>query len=273
MFTRTSSWLLNGILFGDDPVGMRPRVRVRCPSVDGRRRRRSAVVECRSAGPPPRSRCAGVLQEFRARARTRRSGKRPVGHLQGGRFHRGVRPASDRPRWPHHGDRSSGNPKISSSTAPELADAPARLRLKARPMLRGLETALPATCRWKSHPAALTPATQSPIGAAASAASRSATGSNTGMIVSGEPVEPPGSAGDGPATGREPTVTESVDPQAAAKQQTRTSEPSSLVTAAIPIRRSGSTPGSGDRRPRWRGAEVSAFRVVDRTRGFRPPPE
>ena len=83
----------------------------------------------------------------------------------------------------------TGNPKISSSAAPESADAPARLKLKATPMLIGLDTALPSRSRWNSHPAALTPATHSPARASGSAGCRATVGANTaetagsGMVV------------------------------------------------------------------------------------------
>ena len=101
---------------------------------------------------------------------------------------------------------TSGNPKILSSAAPESADAPARLRLKATPMLIGLETALPFRCRWKSHPAALMPATQSAARASGSAGSRSATGATDVTVVS-------------------------EDPHAASTEHSNTSNPSTLVTA------------------------------------------
>ena len=79
---------------------------------------------------------------------------------------------------------SSGNPKIRSRAAPESSDAPARLRLKAVPMLMGLETALPVRCRWKPHPAALIPATHSPVGASGSAGSRAGNGADVVAVVS-----------------------------------------------------------------------------------------
>ena len=52
-------------------------------------------------------------------------------------------------------------------------------------MLIGLETALPVRCRWKLHPAALTPATHSATGASGSAGSRSTTGSGGVVVVVG----------------------------------------------------------------------------------------
>ena len=125
-------------------------------------------------------------------------------------------------------------------------------------MLAGLETALPFRCRWKSHPAALTPATQSVAGASGSAGSRSATGSNTVVVVSavsapGSSVASgsatgsrivvvvaaaaPGSSASGSATGAtdvsgatDLTVV-SEEPHAAVTEHSNTRNPSTLVTA------------------------------------------
>ena len=113
---------------------------------------------------------------------------------------------------------ASGNPKMSSSVTPVSADAPARLRLKAVPMLTGLETALPVRSRWKSHPAALMPTTHSPAGASGSAGSRSATGSSNVVVVSEEP-------------------------QAAATAHSTTKNPSNLVTAIGRYSSSHGSPG------------------------------
>ena len=127
----------------------------------------------------------------------------------------------------------TGNPNILSSAAAESGDAPARLRLKAMPMLNGLDTAFPRRCRWKSHPAALTPSTQARVGAAGSAGKRSPAGSDTARLVR---FGAPGSAGCLPPAVSTTTESVSAEPHAAENEQSNISSPISFF---MPIRRIG----------------------------------
>ena len=124
----------------------------------------------------------------------------------------------------------SGNPKILSSVSPESADAPARLRLNAMPMLIGLDTALPFKCRWKSHPAALTPTTHSFAGAPGSTGSR-ATVSGNAVETAGSEVVAAVAGTSGVAFGPDAPVV-SEEPQASAMEPSTTSKP---ISFAIPV--------------------------------------